>query len=855
MSPPDSSSPRALLEQSAWLHRLARRLVAEPARAEDAAQEALLAGLARPPAAAVPLRRWLAGVLRNLVRQERRGAARRAAREAARADALEGEAADELAARLELQERLVALVRALPEPYRTTVALRFLDDLAPREVAARMGVPVKTVHTRIERALARLRAELDRAHGGRAAWATLLVPLAVAPAPLVPAAPAAAGPAVLAPLLAMGTLWKWTGAAAALALIGLVVVQQRGPSPARARTPLASAPASAELAPPASAAPAPASEPVREPLAAEAAPPVLASAEIAPEAAASRRLAGRVIDVERRGIGGLTVRFEPTSYPERPAEVRAEHPPVESGVDGAFELALPLERGRLLAEGRGWATLLAFGLNGEMPPEPPLVVVAPARAYGGSVVDVHGAPLPSVELAVRLTSARASELVPGSFAGSVPLARFRTGADGRFLVQDVAFVEGVGLEAEVGDYERLRQELPPEDALDLVVVLRPVALEGPALAGLVRFADGSPAEGAWVSAGGRPTRARADGSFVLALEPGEEPASVRAAHPGFLPARRELAGLTPAARASLVLELGAPALEIAGTVVDGAGRPIAGAQVWTSDGEAFGMLSRRFGEVDFYVPTDVEEVLVSTEEGWRDGRETRSDAAGRFRLRGLLERDYALLAMHPVTQEITWLPAVRAGDGRVALVLAGEPTREVRGRVVNFAGEPVEGALVRVFRKRALPDGSHAFRQADHDFHAVSDAEGRFRFEALCVAGTHILLNGETIASPQDRALDEEPDLLDVVFRAPAVCHLRVFLADPARADSLMLLDERDQPLSLSFLVGSVTLGSEAVTIENGASDLIQTDESARVLVLSKGGQKERIPIRLLPGQVNELRL
>jgi hypothetical protein len=728
-------------------------------------------------------------------------------------------------------------------------------------VAARLGVPVKTVHTRIERALEKLRAELDRAHGGRATWAALLFPFAGAPAPLAPTAPtaptaAAAGPAVLAPLLAMGTLWKWTGAAAALVLVGSVVVLQRASSPARARTPLASAPTRAELAPPPNVAPERASEPVREPVTAEAAAPTAASVPLATEPAPAPQLAGRVIDVERRGLPGLSVRFEATSYPERAAEVAAEHPPVESGVDGAFSLALPGERGRLLAEGRGYATLFPFGLNGELPPEPPLVVVAPARTYGGTVVDVHGAPLPAVELILRLARARARELVPGSFLSSVPLARLRTDAEGHFLVEGVAFVEGVGLEAHAGNYESLHMALPPEDVLDLVLVLEPIALEGPALAGLVRFADGSPAEDAWVSAGGTSTRARADGAFVLALEPGEEPASVCAAHHGTLPARLELAGLAPDARTSLVLELGAPALEISGTVVDGAGQPIAGAQVWTSGGEVFGMVNRRFGELDFYIPTDVEEVLASTQDDWRDGRESRSDAEGRFRLGGLLERDYAVLAMHPVTQEVAWLPAVRAGDGRVTFVLAGrEHAREVGGRVVNLAGEPVEGALVRVYRKRVLPDGSQAFKPAAHDFHAVSDAQGRFRFEALCVEGTHLLLNGETIASPQERALDEEPDLLDVVFHAPAVCHLRVFLADPARADVLMLLDERDEPLSLTFLVGSVTLGSEAVTIENGASDLIQTDESARVLVLSKGGQKERIPIRLLPGQVNELRL
>jgi hypothetical protein len=81
-----------------------------------------------------------------------------------------------------------------------------------------------------------------------------------------------------------------------------------------------------------------------------------------------------------------------------------------------------------------------------------------------------------------------------------------------------------------------------------------------------------------------------------------------------------------------------------------------------------------------------------------------------------------------------------------------------------------------------------------------------------------------------------------------------VLLSDPARADTLMLLDERDEPIPFTFLVGSISLSADAVSIEGGRSDLLQTDESARTLVLSRNEVQERIPIRLVPGQVNELR-
>lgn len=857
MAPADPT--RAWLEESAWLHRLARRLVHEPSAAADAAQEALVVGLERSgagerPGDALPLRRWLAGVLRNLVRQERRGAARRRAREEGRTGPNESEATDELAGRLELQERLVARVRGLSEPYRTAIALRFLEDLPPREIAARLGVPLKTVHTRIERALVKLREELDREHGGRA-WAALLVPLPQAPVPLPPPAPLA-GSTALAPLLAMGTIWKWTGAAAALALLGYVVVQQVPRSAERAPGPVPPPSAPPELAE--TVVPASARAPSRVPLAAEAEANVPAVAGARGEAtnAAAALLAGRVVDVERRGLAGLEVRFEPTSWSDPSAEELARQPRATSGAEGAFELELPRERGRLLASGRGFATLLAPGLNGELPPEVPLVVVAPAHTYAGTVEDETGQALAGIELAVRLTRGRALELQPGSLTGSVPLARVTSDAGGRFRLVDVAFVEGVALEVDAGGYERLHQDLPPVDDLGLRVVLGTPRAEEAQIAGRVRFADGRPAAGAWVSAGEASTRALEDGRFALAAGDGQAPAILRAVVPGFQPARLDLKELSAAERRQVELVLDGAALELAGRVVDGEGRPLAQAQVWVRGGEPFGMLSRRFGEVDFYVHTDVEELLASRDGELHDGRETRTDTEGRFRLSGLLAQDYDLFAMHPATQEIAWLARVPAGEREQTLVLAGaEPLREVRGHVVNFAGEPVRGALLRVNRQVPLPDGTRAFRQASLDFHAETDAEGAFRFEGLAVAGTHLLLNGECIASPQERALDQEPDLLDVRFRAPAPCHLRVFLADPERADSLMLLDEEDRPLSLSFLVGSVTLGAEAVTIQNGTSDLLRTDESARTLVLSRREEKERIPIHLVPGEVNELHL
>jgi DNA-directed RNA polymerase specialized sigma24 family protein len=122
----------ALLAQAGWAKALARHLVRDPDRADDLVQRAWLAALRRPPADGTPPRRWLATVMRNFVRQDARESSRREQREhaVARPDLAPGaDAIDDAAA---LQVRLIAAVRELPEPSRSTVWARYYDGLAPR---------------------------------------------------------------------------------------------------------------------------------------------------------------------------------------------------------------------------------------------------------------------------------------------------------------------------------------------------------------------------------------------------------------------------------------------------------------------------------------------------------------------------------------------------------------------------------------------------------------------------------------------------------------------------------------------------------------------------------------------------
>jgi len=850
MSPMPSPEPiptAALLAESAWLARLARRLASDPTEAADATQDALVRALGRGPGAGVPLRSWLAVVLRNALRQGRRGERRRSARERTRAElaAREAEPADALALRLELHERLVAAVRALEEPYRTTVALRYLADLAPSEVAARTGVPVKTVHARLERALEQLRARLDRSYGQRAAWLALLLPATPPPIPLP-------DPAPLVPVLAMGTLWKWTGAAAALAAAGFLVL--RTPSaPARSapvRGPAATSPAVALAAPreTSMAASTPSIGPERETARVDRAP---AAALPVPEEASARRLVGFVRDVEQRPVGGLTVVCEPLPTTLRAPPI-AENPAAqaESAPDGRFELPMPARLCRLVASGRGYATLAAPTLTDLELPEAPIVYVGPERVYAGRVVDAAGTPLAGADLWLQLADELARELQPGTFAATLPVARATSAADGTFAFPTLGGAPGSRLWAKADGHASASLELPSESRDDLVVTLERSARDG-ALAGHVWHADGRPAAGAYVSAGEDSARCDGAGAFELAPRDGAAPVRLRAVLPGHLPGELELAGVPADERRRIELVLGPAALRIAGRVEDAQGRAVAGAKVWTPDGEPFGEVPTRVGEMTLLLDFDLEGVIDGAE-AQVGGREATSDAEGRFELTSLVERTYALYALDPRTGELAGPVPARAGES-VVLRLPGEPRVRVAGRVLSFAGEPLAGVKVAPVRALRAPFGrSSGSRWGEA---RTTDAEGRFAFEELCAEGTSLAVFAPDAPQHSSFELAAEPDLAALELRIPAPRFLRVVLDDPARADGLAVHDARDEPLDVIVQVGGVQLACAAFFLQGGASDVILTDERARTLVLHRGGQEsEHIPLQLAPGQVNEVR-
>jgi len=155
----------ALLENERFVRALLRSLIDET-QIDDVVQETWVRALTRPPSRGGSLRAWLGRVATNIARNLRVAESRRRRREtsAARTEATDSTA--RLVERLGRQRAVVGAVLDLEEPYRETVLLRFFDELPPREIAARMDVPVATVQTRLRRAKERLREALEPEVGG-----------------------------------------------------------------------------------------------------------------------------------------------------------------------------------------------------------------------------------------------------------------------------------------------------------------------------------------------------------------------------------------------------------------------------------------------------------------------------------------------------------------------------------------------------------------------------------------------------------------------------------------------------------------------------------------------------------------
>lgn len=342
MSEPRKLDAEELLAHAGWVRALAARLARDHDEADDVAQDALASAIASPPRAAGSVRSWLGRVVGNALRSRRRAERRRSDHEALASEwARPRHGRDpDLLAQLEEQQRLARLVRELPEPYRSVVLARYYRGESAARIARRTGVPAGTVRSQLARGLALLRRRFVEARGGDANAALALAAAARGPDGL------ALSTTMLS--IAQGTLAVKTstkliaGGVAAAALLGWFY-RLDGPGD-RPDEPHGNARAGgpADLV-----APSPPEEAVpAEPEASEAAPGrarAVLEAE-ADEAAGSRGAIGRTAVLTARVVGpsGDPLAGAVLRYlDERRPDHHAASPP--AAADGAVELSLPEE--------------------------------------------------------------------------------------------------------------------------------------------------------------------------------------------------------------------------------------------------------------------------------------------------------------------------------------------------------------------------------------------------------------------------------------------------------------------------------------------------------------------------------
>jgi RNA polymerase sigma-70 factor (ECF subfamily) len=160
------------------LYAFGLRLTGSPRDAEEIAQDAFVRAyraLSRYPAERVQtlrLRAWLFQVTVNVARNRarvRRPAETPLVSPDGSRDGLselpadDAEQPEQVAERLEEQDRVAAVVASLPERYRAAVVLRHIQGLSYQEIAAVLGQPAGTVKSNVHRGVASLRAALDAA--------------------------------------------------------------------------------------------------------------------------------------------------------------------------------------------------------------------------------------------------------------------------------------------------------------------------------------------------------------------------------------------------------------------------------------------------------------------------------------------------------------------------------------------------------------------------------------------------------------------------------------------------------------------------------------------------------------------
>jgi RNA polymerase sigma-70 factor (ECF subfamily) len=460
----------------AFVRRLARSLLADPSEADDVAQDAWLTWSRSPPREAGALRRWLASVARNLVLMRDRSSIRREGRERGGAIPESQPSAAHLVEQMDLHRRVVELVLALDEPFRTVVMLRFYEQRSLEEIAKQLDVPLETVKSRQRRALARLRTELlgDEASTERRAALAVLTGAGGGVAMTIGAKGAAAA-AVVAGLLAWSA-WRWNSDEHRL-----TVTTRSG-----AATPIAAA---AEPAPS-----------VERSALGESGPPSTPATPVEPPTTPPvpvYECRGDVVDRNERPLAGI--RVELFEGERRSGAIARRVASAVSDEQGAFVFAVAATRAAGFAEVVAREGAACTGIMFDPRNASPLhLVLGATKSIVGRVVDASGEPIEGAALLARYWHASETS----GFYVPDPLERELTvlsDADGSFEMRGMPCGWSIGLDVRRDGFASRLLPVVLDESVDsqrLELTLLPEAV----IEGTVTTEDGARARGIRVGA-------------------------------------------------------------------------------------------------------------------------------------------------------------------------------------------------------------------------------------------------------------------------------------------------------------------------------------------------------------------
>ncbi|MFK7739957.1 MAG: sigma-70 family RNA polymerase sigma factor [Planctomycetota bacterium] len=826
----------AVLEHVTWVQRLAYRLCADAAQAEDVSQESLLSAFRAPRRQGSALRAWLVGVVRNQARMAKRTSIRRQNTEAAALPPAEAASPAELVERLGTQRQVVKAVTELPEIYRTALLRRYFDDLGPREIADIEGVPEATIKTRLRRGLETLREQLanefdDDVKRPSKLFAAL-APIAGVELRRQQAAAASSTAAAGAASSPIRTV-AWLTAGCAACTILAIGYRSLSGSEAATSTPAAAAATSAATSrasatnantAPATAAPT-TPDPADRARTARTRPRQDDSDVAANPNRAHEPMLVRVTAQDVHGLPAPALSVVASDFAERGEAPSARHrtPRVvgETAVDGTCTFRQQVKLTKLEAQTDGWTTVVAgtvfpYGQAAEV-----RIVVAREREIAGIVTDMSGAVIPGANIVYRSASTLGARI--GAPLDQASRRSWRTTSDrsGSFRFENVPELPKAGLWIEAWDRESHHARIADRGDVTTTCSMRPL---GPAtrwIQGVVRSADGSTAAGAAVTLGNRTVLCDARGRFRL--DAGRQPdadriwATVRGMSP--TASDRPQAGWPK----TLELWVREPLRTISGRIVDSTGRARANVHVDIAAPTALAILPNP--KSGSYRAVALEQLAL--------GASTRvaTDQHGRFELRGLADRSYTLVLRDPRTLAIASVGPFPADTHQLACTLPSPAdTVRVAGFVSDEQGQPIRGA--QVFVRHELASGAG---DASASIGCQTDASGSFAFAQAMPRAARLSVSAGGSYTSIDFALREHqrPDDLRLALEPAGSFYLtQAAVDDSPPSDGFTLEDANGNAVVLQRNEGQLTFTIARGSFSGNRSPVYRAPVGTHVLVL-----------------------